>query len=491
MQRLTGVDATFLYLETPTTHMHVASTAVFDPADVPEGYTFENVKAMVENRLPLLPPFRRRLVEVPFSLHHPLWIEDPDFDIDYHVRRAALPSPGGQKELAEFAADMMSRQLDRNRPLWEMYVVEGLEGGYIATVTKTHHAAIDGVSGAELTANLLDLSPETMWLDPAEDTWKPDRIPSDAELVGYALQSLARQPLAAAKAVRRTAEAALNVRRRNREPDTNPPPAPFSAPETSINASISSRRKFAFTQMSLDDVKHVKNTLGGTVNDIVLALCSGALRRFFDDKGEHPDGALVGMIPISVRTEDEQGAMGNRVSSMLVSLASDVDDPLERLATIRNATKNAKEQDKAIGADTLTNWAEFAAPAIAARAARLYSNMKMADRHRPLFNVTISNVPGPPFPLYSAGARMVSMYPMGPIMDGGALNMTVMSYMDTMNFGLVACAETIPNVDDIARHLDDALEELLKLANEAATPKVAPAKKAAAKPKKAAATPAE
>ncbi len=465
MQRLTGLDATFLYLETPSTHMHVASTAVFDPRDVPEGYTFERVKEMVANRLPLLPPFRRRLVTVPFALHHPLWIEDPDFDIDYHVRRAALPSPGGQAELAELAGDIMSRPLDRNRPLWEMYVIEGLEDGYIGTVTKTHHAAIDGVSGAELTANLLDLSPEIMELDPADDTWKPDRIPSDTELVGHALQSLARQPLAAVKAVRRTTEVALNVRRRNREPNVSPPPAPFSAPNTSINASIGPRRKFAFTQMSLDDVKHVKNALGGTVNDIVLALCSGALRRFLEDKGEYPEGSLVGMVPISVRTDDEAGAMGNRVSSMLVSLASDVDDPIERLATIRDATKNAKEQDKAIGADTLTNWAEFAAPAIAARAARLYSNMKIADRHRPLFNVTISNVPGPPFPLYSAGARMVAMYPMGPIMDGGALNMTVMSYMDTMNFGLVACADTIPNVADIARHLDDALDELLKLAN--------------------------
>src|SRR5258706_8733773 len=235
MQRLTGLDATFLYLETPTTHMHVASTAIFDPADVPGGYSFENVKKMVENRMPLLPPFRRRLLEIPFSLHHPLWIEDPDFDIDYHVRRAALPSPGGQKELAEFAAEMMSRQLDRTRPLWEMYVVEGLEGGYIATVTKTHHAAIDGVSGAELTANLLDLSPETMWLDPAEDAWKADRIPSDTELVGFALTSLARQPLAAVKAVRRTTEVALNLPRRNREPDVLPPPAPFSAPATSLN----------------------------------------------------------------------------------------------------------------------------------------------------------------------------------------------------------------------------------------------------------------
>jgi WS/DGAT/MGAT family acyltransferase len=465
MQRLTGLDATFLYLETPHNHMHVASTAVFDPADVPEGYTFDRVKEMVANRLPLLPPFRRRLVMIPFGLHHPLWIEDPDFDIDYHVRRGALPAPGGAKELAEFAADVMSRPLDRNRPLWEMYVVEGLEGGYIGTVTKTHHAAIDGVSGAELTANLLDLSPETMWLDPAEDTWTPDRIPSDVELIGFAARSLAVQPVAAAKAVRRTAEMALNLRRRNREPSTTPPPAPFSAPNTSINVAITPRRKFAFTQMNLDDVKHVKNALGGTVNDVVLALCSGALRRFFDAKDEHLDGSLVGMIPISVRTEDEKGAMGNRVSSMLVDLASNVDDPLERLATIRNATKNAKEQDKAIGAETLTDWAEFAAPAVAARAARLYSNMKLADRHNPIFNVTISNVPGPPFPLYSAGARMIAMYPMGPIADGGALNITVMSYMDTMNFGLVACAETIPNVDDIARYLDDALDELLKLAN--------------------------
>ncbi|HVT77094.1 MAG TPA: wax ester/triacylglycerol synthase family O-acyltransferase, partial [Acidimicrobiales bacterium] len=343
MQRLTGLDATFLYLETPSILMHVASTAIFDPTDVPEGYSFEKVKAMVENRLPLLPPFRRRLVTIPFGLHHPLWIEDPDFDIDYHVRRAALPAPGGSKELAEFAADVMSRPLHRDRPLWEMYVVEGLEDGYIACVTKTHHAAIDGVSGAELTANLLDLSPETMWLDPAEDTWKPDRIPSDAELVGFAAQSLARQPIAAAKAVRRTAEMALNLRRRNREPNATPPPAPFSAPATSINVAISPHRKFGFTQMSLDDVKHVKNALGGTVNDIVLALCSGALRRYFDAKGEHVDGSLVGMIPISVRAEDEKGAMGNRVSSMLVDLASNVDDPLERLATIREATKNAKE----------------------------------------------------------------------------------------------------------------------------------------------------
>jgi diacylglycerol O-acyltransferase / wax synthase len=467
MQRLSGLDATFLYLESPSNHMHVASTAIFDPSTVPGGYSFEKVKELVASRLHLLPPFRRRLVEVPFQLHHPLWVEDPDFDLDYHMRRAALPAPGGEEELAEFAADVMSRQLDRTKPLWEMYVVEGLENGLIATVTKTHHAAIDGVSGNELTVNLLDLQPEPVEMVP-ETEWKPDRIPTDLELVGYALNSLARQPILGVKAARRTLEAAVTLRRRNRRPEITPPPAPFAAPRTPINGAISPRRKFAFTQLPLDDVKMIKNALGGTVNDVVLALCSGALRTYLSDRGELPSDPLVAMVPISVRTEDLKGAMGNQVSQMLVSLATSVEDPVERLHTISQGTVGAKEQEKAIGAETLMNWAEFAAPAVAARAARLYSNMKLADRHRPLFNVTISNVPGPNFPLYSAGSRMVAMYPMGPIADGGGLNMTVMSYMGTMFFGLVACRDTVPDVWDIARALESSLEELRKAAEKAA-----------------------
>jgi diacylglycerol O-acyltransferase / wax synthase len=460
MQRLTGLDATFLYMETPTTHMHVASTCIFDPSTVPGGYSFDGVKELVENRLPLLPPFRRRLVQIPFQLHHPLWIEDPHFDIDHHVRRAALPAPGGDRELAEFAGESMSRPLDRSRPLWQMEVIEGLENGYIATITKTHHAAIDGVSGAELTVNLLDLTPEPMVVPPTE--WTPDREPSDLELVGHAVRSLARQPLAAVKATRRTAEMALNLRRRNRRPGVVPPPAPFSAPRTSLNVSITPHRRFAFTQVSLDDIKLVKNAAGATVNDVVLALCAGALRSYLADRGEHPDADLVAMVPISVRGEDEKGTMGNRVSAMLVSLATTIDDPVERLHAIAEGTRRAKDQDKAIGADTLTNWVEFAAPAIAARAARLASSLKVADRVRPLFNVVISNVPGPNFPLYSAGARMVAMYPMGPISDGAALNMTVMSYMGTVHFGLVACREVVPQLDDISHYVQESLDILLK-----------------------------
>ena len=466
MQRLTGLDATFLYMETPASHMHVASTCIFDPTDVPGGYSFERVRNLVEDRLPLLPPFRRRLAEIPFGLHHPLWIEDPDFDLDYHVRRAALPAPGGERELAEFAAEVMARPLDRAHPLWEMYVVEGLEGGMIATITKTHHAAIDGVSGAELTVNLLDLTPEMAPTPEPEIPWAPDRVPGELEKLGWAAVSLARQPLAAVKAARRTAEYALNLRRRNREPGVIPPPGLFQAPRTSLNSTISPYRRFAFAQLSLDDVKMVKNGLGGTVNDVVLALCSGTLRRYFASREETIEESLVAMVPMSVRTEEEKGSMGNRVSSLFVGLASTIEDPVERLHAISEQTRRAKDQDKAVSASALTDWVEFAAPAIAARAARLVSNTRVFDRVRPAFNVTISNVPGPNFPLYSAGARMTAMYPMGPINDGGALNMTVMSYLGTLNFGLVACRESVGDLWSIAEGLHVALDELMKAADE-------------------------
>jgi len=478
MQRLTGLDATFLYMETPSSYMHVAGLAVFDPSTVPGGFSIEKVKALYADRLHLAAPFRRRLVEVPFGIHHPLWIEDPDFVLDWHIRHIAVPAPGGPRQLADLAAHLVSIKLDRSRPLWEMWVIEGLEQGNIAVLSKVHHAAIDGVAGNELTVALLDLTPEVQKMAPDEDPWKPDRIPTDLELLGYGLTSLARQPVRAVKTIRRTAGVALALRRQNREPDVTPPPGLFSAPRTSFNVALTPHRSYAMASLSLPDVKMIKNAFGATVNDVVLALCAGALRRYFDGRGEQVDGPLVAMVPISVRAEDEKGAGGNRVSSMLVSLATDIDDPVDRLRAISDGTKDAKEQSKAIGADTLTDWAEFAAPAVAGLAARLYSRTKMADRHRPLFNVTISNVPGPPFPLYSAGARLVANYPMGPIFDGGGLNMTVMSYLDHLDFGLVACSDLIPNVWDLADGLVDALEELKKAAD---------TKSAAGRPRRAAA----
>lgn len=461
MQRLTGLDASFLYLETPSSHMHVAGLMILDPADVEGGVTLERVKEVYGQRLHLAPPFRRRLAEVPFGLHHPLWIEDPDFDLDYHIRSTALPSPGSTEQLSTLVSRLSAIKLDRSRPLWEVWVIEGLEDGNVAVLTKVHHAAIDGASGNELTVALLDLTPEVAEHEP-DTEWEPDPVPNSAELLGYAASSLARQPVRVARALGKTAGAALALRQRNREePSLAAPPSPFSAPRTPFNTAITARRSFAFTTVSLPAVKAVKSATGATVNDVVLALCAGALRRYLDKEGVELDAPLVAMVPVSVRSDDEKDAMGNRVSSMLATLATDLDDPIERLETIHECMAEVKVQQKAIGADTLGDWAEFAAPALAGRAARLYSRTKMADRHRPVFNVTISNIPGPAFPLYSIGARMVANYPVGPITDGGGLNMTVMSYLDNLDFGLLACPDVLPDVWSLAEGLQLALDELI------------------------------
>jgi WS/DGAT/MGAT family acyltransferase len=469
MQRLTGLDATFLYMETPTMPMHVASLLVLDPAADDHEWSYDDIVRVYRERLHLAPPFRRRLVTIPFELHHPLWIEDPDFDLEWHVRHIAVPPPGTKEQLETLAARLMAIPLDRSRPLWEAWVIEGLEGGRIAVVTKVHHAAIDGQSGEEILVNLLDLSPEIRAVEPPEEEWVPDRVPNDTELVGHAINSLVRTPMRAVKAFRRTTEAAFNIRRRNREPDVTPPPAPFAAPRTSFNHALTGNRSFATETVSLADVKEVKNAFGATVNDVVLAMCGTALKHYVEGRGEQLDASLVAMGPVSVRTEDQKGTHGNQVSMMLTTLATDEDAPAERLRQIHEGTVHAKEQQNLIGADTLQDWVEFAAPAIMGRAARLYSRTRIADRHRPIFNVTISNVPGPPFPLYFAGMKVVSTYPMGPIFDGGGLNITVMSYLDKMDFGLLACPDLIPDVASIAHGLSEALEEYKKAAAELAS----------------------
>jgi diacylglycerol O-acyltransferase len=465
MKRLSGLDAAFLSTETRNMHNHVAGVFIFDPTTIKDGYSFVKFKELVENRLQLLPPFRRRILHVPLKIHLPIWIEDPDFDLDYHIKRLSLPAPGEIKELAELAADIVARPLDLNKPLWEMYVIEGLKDNMIAMITKTHHAAIDGVSGAELTANFLDLTSEPRVLPPEDPPWKPDRIPTNFELVAYALNSLAKHPASMITSLRQSVEAITNVRAQNRMPDaSDAPPAPFSAPKTPLNAAISPYRKVAFAEVSLDDVKYVKNAFKGTVNDVVLTICGTALRNYLLGRRALPKDPLVAMVPISVRTEDEKGALGNRVSMMLVSLETHLRDPIKRLEKIHEGTKRAKDQEKAIGADSLTNWFEFASPAVAAQAARFISGFKVFDRLRPLFNVTISNVPGPNFPLYGGGARMVAMYPLGPVVEGIGLNITVMSYMGSMFFGLQACRELVPDVEKIAGQLVSALADLYKAA---------------------------
>ncbi len=467
MRRLTGLDASFLYLETPTTHMHVSGTYIFDPSGVEGGYRFERVKALIVNRLHRLPPFRWRLVEVPFGLHHPIWIEDPAFDVDNHVIRRILPPPGRQADLLEMAGEIMGQPLNRAHPLWEIHLIEGLQGGRVAMVAKTHHAAIDGASGAELVTNLLDLSPEVTTYEDVE--WEPEPMPSDTEMLVYALNSLARQPAAFGEAVRDTFSGALS-RRTYSGPDASSGASTgglFHAPRTSINRPIGAGRLFAVTEVSLADVKDIRRSLGGTVNDVVLALCAGALRRYLLDRDELPTEPLVAMVPISVRAEEEKGSMGNRVANMFVALATELADPVERLNTIRTNSKSSKARATAAGTETLATWAQFAPPLIAAQAAKLYSSTRMADHHRPAFNVTISNVAGPQFPLYFAGARLTAWYPMGPIFDGSGLNITVMSYDNVVYFGLIACSETVARVGDIAGFMNDAAAELLSAAKNA------------------------
>ena len=464
MRRLTGLDATFLYLETATSPMHVAGTYIFDPSQSPDGFDFDRFKELIGNRLHKLPPFRWRLVEVPFGLHHPIWVEDPDFDLGYHVRRVSVRAPGGRTELEEIAGEIMSRPLDRRRPLWEIHIVEGLEHGHVAMVSKTHHAAIDGASGAELSTNLLDTTPEPEWFTDAP-VWTPERVPSDVEMLSYAINSLLRQPAKLVSTIKQTVEMVTQLRNRPKMEGLASPPAPFTAPRTSFNVPLTSKRSFATCEVSLAEIKKIRTAFGGTVNDVVLALCSSALRQYLIDNSELPVEPLVAMVPISVRSEDQKGAMGNQVSNMFVALPTNESDAVERLRSIQVSTKASKEQANAIGADVLTNWAEFAAPAIAARAARLYSSMHLANRHRPLFNVTISNVPGPSFPLYCNGSPLVAWYPMGPIYDGGGLNMTVMSYMGVVHFGLVACSDALPGVSELASAVVDAATELVAAAD--------------------------
>ncbi|MGO9558847.1 MAG: WS/DGAT/MGAT family O-acyltransferase [Acidimicrobiales bacterium] len=464
MQRLSGLDAMFFYLETPSSHMHVTGVYVMEPGD--REASFETIRSMVEERLPLAAPFRRRLVEVPLKLSHPMWIEDPDFDLDYHVRRAALPSPGGSRELEEFVGQVVGLPLDRSRPLWEMYFVEGLEGGRVAVVTKMHHAAIDGVSGAEIAATWLDLEadpPDRTIVDP----WRSEQIPTDGELMAFAMASLVGHPLRAAKTARRVLESTLHVTERNREPGMQAPPSPFSAPKTSLNQALTPHRRVAFSERSLDDFKAVKNHFGCTVNDVVLAVCAGALRRYLIEGNELPEEPLVAMVPMSVRTEEDRGTHGNRISAMLSSLATDVEDPADRLKAISEGMRSAKEQEQLIGAATLTDWTEFTFPALVGKASRLISSTRVFDRVRPVFNVTISNVPGPPFPLFLGGARMVGFYPLGPIAEGVGLNMTVMSYCGIVYFGLNGCRETVSRMADLPGMIDESLDELVALARPA------------------------
>lgn len=463
-ERLSGLDASFLYLETPTLHMHVAFTAVLDPSTIPGGYSFRRLRQHIHDRIPLAPVFRRRLVEVPLGLDHPLWVDDPDFDIDNHFHRAALPAPGGIRELADFVADVEGRKLDRDHPLWEMWVIEGLERGKIALVAKMHHATIDGLSGAELLSVLLDLQPAAPVPPPEPETEteteKDGHLPSTVELLGQALLRRVVSPVDVVRMAWRTGSAVLGVARLRQESEGKAA-LPLTAPRVSINASVGSRRRVAYAACSLADVKAVKHVMGVTVNDVVLALATTALRDYLIAGEELADEPLVSVVPVSVRPHVPSMHGSNKVSAMFVPLPTEEPVPVQRLQLIHEATKGAKVEHEALGADTLVNWAEHASPNVFGLAVRLYTRMRLADRHRPIANLVISNVPGPDFPLFLGGAELEACFPLGPVMDGMGLNITIMSYRGVLYWGFVSCARAVPRLWDLASSVPRALEELL------------------------------
>jgi WS/DGAT/MGAT family acyltransferase len=490
MQQLTGLDASFLAMETPAMYGHIGSICVLDPTTAPTPITLASVTDLVESRLHMIPPFRRRLVDVPLGLDMPYWIEDPDFDIEYHVRELALPAPGDDAQLAEQAARLHARHLDRRRPLWELYLIHGLAGGKMAMYTKVHHAAIDGVSGNDILTALLDLSPEGR---PAEDV--PARVteqaPSAIEMLLRSAVSLAGHP---ARGVRVTYTLARSLpgmasaaalpripgldRFFGRESSVLLGTATgLRAPATPFNKPIGPHRRWAFCSVPFEDVRAVKNASGVTVNDVVMALCAGALRRWLDDHDALPEAPLVSAVPVSVRTDEQAGTGGNRVSMMMAALPTNLDDPAERLQASHESMRAAKEQHGAMPADLLTDVAQFAMPALAGQAARVAARLRLLERISP-FNLIISNVPGPNVDLYYAGAKLERYYPLSAIAEGQGLNITVMSYGGALHFGLIADRDLVPDLDVMAGYIEDELKVLVH----AVVPDEPPVEPPAAKP---------
>jgi WS/DGAT/MGAT family acyltransferase len=483
MRQLSGLDAGFLYLESRTNYGHVTGLAVMErPSD--DYQPFERVLARWAALVGHVAPLRRRLVEVPFDLDLPYWIDDPDFDLAYHVRHLGLAPPGTMEQLGDQIARIASRPMDRTRPLWESYVIEGLPAGRWALLTKTHHSAIDGAAGVLMLHTLADTEPDPS--DPLQPVaWAPEQVPSELDLLLRTLRHAATNPIKAvqiqARLVREVSanvgmaglgSAAIGIADallalgRSRDEDEHgqgvhhqdPLRLPLtSAPPTPWNRSISAQRRFAMGSVALDEIKALKNTLGGTVNDVIMAICAGALRQYLLEHDALPSRPLRAMVPVSIRTFDEDEPWTNRVSAIVVELPTDLDDPLERLERSRENMDAAKRSYESVPASTLIEASRLAPGFVAATAIRLAS--KLADRITSPVNLVISNVPGPREPLFLAGAEMMSYVPVSVITDGLGLNITVHSYLDRVDFGLLGDRELVPDL----WHLVDLHVEQLRL----------------------------
>lgn len=469
MQILSALDATFIYLESEHSPMAIGGIYVFDAKDAPKTFSYDAWQAVVQNRLRESKVFRERLVEVPWDLSFPYWIQDPDFDLQAHLPRVRLGAPGGMQELMGLAAGIWSEVLDRGRPLWEMTFVEGLDNisgiakGSYALITRVHHAAVDGKAGGEMMSALMDLSPEIRQLE-GEDDWQPEEIPSRWDAITESWSKAGQKAMGLPGFIGKTAMGAAQLLTNKRLRALEPPPRILTAPTTIFNQPIRSGRTYWAKNFDFERIRTIRKAAPGiTINDVVLAICAGGLRSYLLDKNELPEKPLVAMAPISVRQENQEkgddGGTGNQVSAMLLSLATHIDDPLERLMHIHSNTQRSKVHASALPANQLT---EFLPSETLAAAARVYTRTRLGGRHRPFFNVTITNVPGPPVPLYIAGAKIHTAYGMAPILDGLGLILVVLSYKGQISIGASSCEQIVPDPEFLVNCISCALDELEK-----------------------------
>ncbi len=466
MQQLSAQDASFVYLETPHTPMHIGSVGIYDPSTAPGGFVrFKDILDFIGQRLQGARSFRQRLVRVPFDLDHPYWIEDPEFDIEFHVRHIALPKPGDWRQLCIQVARLHARPMDLSKPLWEFTVVEGLDNieglplGCFALVSKVHHAAIDGMSGVEMSAAVHDLD-ANMTPPDRPDGWRPEHMPRVAELLSRSYVNSLIQPMRVMETIGRSLPGMAKLTAQVGKGDVSIRNA-RPAPKTRFNGKVSAHRVWDAVPFKLADIRAIKDAVPeATVNDVVLSIVGGALRTYLKDKDELPKETLTAMAPISVRGTDEKAALGNLVSAMVVGLGTQVDDPLERLRFVHDEAVNSKAMTNAVGAKTLADYSKLMPSGLAGLAARLYTRVGAANAHAPAFSCVVTTVPGSRVPMYFCGAKMVAMYGTGPVFDGMGLINPVYSYGDTIAVSFTCDREMMTDPEKYAAALRSSFAAL-------------------------------
>lgn len=454
MERLSGIDAFFLYMETPTQPLNVCCILELDTSTMPGGYSYARLRAELAKRVKAMPEFRMRLADSQLNLDHPVWVDDEDFRLRRHLHRVAVPAPGGRGEVSEICGHIAGLPLDRDRPLWEMWVIEGgARDDALTVMLKVHHALVDGVAGANLLAQLCSLQPDAPPPQPVRGAGRASAL----EIAASGLLSFAKRPLRLATVVPATLLTLAQTALRAREGRTMA--APFSAPPTPFNGTLTRHRNVAYTQLDMRDVKRVKERFGVTVNDVVVALCAGVLRRFLAERGELPDVPLVATVPVSVRDKSDRPGR-NQTTWMFCRLETQISDPAERIRAIAAGNRAAKEHTAAIGPTLLHDWTEFGGQTMFGAAMKILPRIPLSSS--PVYNLILSNVPGPQDQLYFLGCKVEAMYPLGPLLGGAGLNLTVMSLNQEMGIGVISCPDLLPQLWPIADGFSDALKELLE-----------------------------